>query len=509
MFVKLPFPVLIFLSCAMILGAEVKNIKIIFTGSTLGHPTKFNDENGENQGGIPARKVLFDQLIGEKSKTLLLDTGNMKGRNYTSSLFKGKPDIVGMNYIGYDAMGLGYQEINSPISEYDEMNDQADFYLVSGNIKNRNKLIADPYFIKTIDGVKIAVLSFIKEEAGSFLLKEAKKSYLITNPEEEAAIILKTLKEKERPDLIVALTNLGYDPDEKNRGVASFASLYPEIRIIIEGSSSRDSNEVFEVKGTRIYTIKKNGLYAGEIDLQYDNGIKSISETFHPINAKQNNNLIGKFIQEDKRVATTLDRLTERENEILRKTIAVVKTTEFSSKGKMEGLTKICVLAADAIRSETASDVALLNAGLFSEVDIPKNTKINYQTFKKILKYNNNTAVVNVTGRELKEIIDYAMVRKGYGEFLIFSGIQVSYSASTKEVKEIRMGGKKLLDNRKYQVALSDYLAKGGDSYNFFKNSPDLFYTDIPLLNLINDYLIKLRNITDRNLQKNSLEIID
>ena len=55
-----------------LLSATANEVRILFSGSTLGHSLKFIDDNGENQGGYPARKTLIDDLRENGENNIVL-----------------------------------------------------------------------------------------------------------------------------------------------------------------------------------------------------------------------------------------------------------------------------------------------------------------------------------------------------------------------------------------------------------------------------------------------------
>jgi 5'-nucleotidase/UDP-sugar diphosphatase len=328
--------------------------------------------------------------------------------------------------------------------------------------------------------------------------------------------VLQDMKNKEKVDVIVALTNVDYYSDLKS-GAGFLASLFPSIDLIIEGSYGANKNKIFNVNGSRIYTIEKNGMYLGDVTFKIakkgtngeKNQINIVSEQFYPINVHVNGRSISQQIPEDKKLLQKLEKLTEEVNKKLSIASANVTATNFSSIGKMDNFTKLCCIATDALRVGTQADVAFLNAGLFKEVDLSKNKTLGYTFASDILKYDNNAVIVNLRGDELKNIVEYSMIRRGYGQFLIFSGMEVVYSAKDKKVTDMRIYKKKVVDDKIYKIAVSDFLANGGDTYYFFEREKNKIYTYIPIEKLINDYVSKINSIMNDTIDMKRLEITE
>lgn len=497
-------------------GAENK-VRIIFSGSTLGRSLKFTDNNGENQAGYSARKTLIEELKKSSGNNIVLvDTGNFVSEYYLSYLTDCVADYTAMNMIGYDVSGIGFNEINRSFTSYNNLYRKSAFTMVNCNVKNlKGKGIAEPYFIKTVNGTKIGFVSVLGENVYLALSNEAKSSITVENPIVAMKKILVQMKEREKVDVIVALTNVDYYSDLKS-GAGFLASLFPSIDLIIEGSYGENKNKIFNVNGTKIYTIEKNGTYLGDVTFELvkksggKNQLNIISERFHPINVCVGGKRISKQIPEDKKILQRLEKITENVNSKLSSSVrANVIATEFSSIGKMDNFTKLCCIATDALRVGTGADVAFLNAGLFKEVDLSKKKKLEHTFASNLLKYDNNAVIVNLRGDELRKIVEYSMIRRGYGYFLIFSGMTVEYSAEDKKVTDLRIYQKKVVDDKIYRVAISDFLANGGDTYYFFEREKNKVFTYIPIEKLINDYVTGMNNIMNDTIDMRRLKIIE
>ena len=96
----------------------------------------------------------------------------------------------------------------------------------------KGKKVAEPYFIKVVNGVKVGFVSVLNENMYLALSREAKDSITIEDPIVALENVLMELVGK--ADVIVALTNLDYHADLKT-GAGLLASTYPDIDLIIEG----------------------------------------------------------------------------------------------------------------------------------------------------------------------------------------------------------------------------------------------------------------------------------
>ncbi|MFZ9595451.1 MAG: bifunctional metallophosphatase/5'-nucleotidase [Bdellovibrionia bacterium] len=136
-------------------------------------------------------------------------------------------------------------------------------------------------------------------------------------------------------------------------------------------------------------------------------------------------------------------------------------------------------LIADSIRAAVHSDVAYMNPG---GVRAPIEAgKITYGDLFRSLPFENQIVTIRVTGRELKQIIQVA--QSGYRGFGSVSGLKMrlidpAYPApfvdldgsgrhdlwKLNRLLDLRLSdGTRIEDSKTYSLALSDFLASGGD----------------------------------------------
>ena len=111
------------------------HLVVLHTNDTHGHPLKFFHYPAPDVGGLPARATLVEHIRRENDNVLLLDAGDLNTGMAESNLFKAKPDLIGYNYIGYDAMVLGNHEFDNPPAVLKKQMEFAHFPFLSANVK--------------------------------------------------------------------------------------------------------------------------------------------------------------------------------------------------------------------------------------------------------------------------------------------------------------------------------------------------------------------------------------
>ena len=180
-------------------GEEDKEIKVLFTGNTHGYSERFTDKDGTLKGGAAARKTVIDSVTGDLKRTdiLLLDAGGFVNGTPQSIFTNGKAEISALNQLGYDAVGVGFTEIMDSFKDFSAYNKESRFYFISSNIQAKKKGIAESYYVKTINGVKVAVVSFVREELITAMSSVAQKDFNIDDPYNTAMELVTAIKNKE------------------------------------------------------------------------------------------------------------------------------------------------------------------------------------------------------------------------------------------------------------------------------------------------------------------------
>lgn len=153
-------------------------------------------------------------------------------------------------------------------------------------------------------------------------------------------------------------------------------------------------------------------------------------------------------------------------------------------------------LLADIIRSEADPifkartgreiDFALLNHGGIRA--IISQGKVTARNAFEVMPFENSIVIAELSGRSVRDLVAYLIKDKRPHPF---SGMQIVLNPDGT-LHSVQIQGKPLDENRKYNVATSNYLVTGGDRMNFFKDASKLTDTDYLIRNAIIDYLKKV-----------------
>lgn len=125
-------------------------------------------------------------------------------------------------------------------------------------------------------------------------------------------------------------------------------------------------------------------------------------------------------------------------------------------------------------------DVAIFNKGGLRN-SLPKGN-ITIGNVFELMPFDNELVLLKLSGAQFKDMC-YKIVEKGG---IPVGGMRLTMKGSTPT--DITINGKPFDETKDYWVVTSDYLANGGDSYNFFKNAKERKIMNVLLRNVIINY---------------------
>jgi 2',3'-cyclic-nucleotide 2'-phosphodiesterase (5'-nucleotidase family) len=177
--------------------------------------------------------------------------------------------LEGFNLMGYDALGIGDDDLTLGRDFLIEMSKKAQFPFLSSNIINEDsgRLLFQPYLLKEIAGMKIGIFSLFSPDLFTGPNDFRKKRLVIRDPVETAQAMVRELQPK--TDLIILLSHLGYPRDVETAQTVS------GIHFIL--GSHTGSNLIYPpvIKNTYILQTAPKGMYVARLDLNLYNNIYS------------------------------------------------------------------------------------------------------------------------------------------------------------------------------------------------------------------------------------------
>ena len=169
--------------------------------------------------------------------------------------------IKAYNLMGYDAFTPGEVDLSLGIDELKRINKQAKFSFLLANLLDRQlrKPVFNPYIIKELAGVKIAVVGLISWAFPVKNLPHEKDRYFLEEPITTARKIISDLKKK-HCKIIIAVAHM---PENEMK---AFAQALPEIHFVISGHERRLASRPLEVNNVKIFMAGTRGENLGRLD---------------------------------------------------------------------------------------------------------------------------------------------------------------------------------------------------------------------------------------------------
>ncbi len=466
--------------------------------------TYINNEEGLKYSNIAALK---DELEAQGNKVLLVDAGDhIQGTAY-GSMDRGETIIKLMNAAGYDAATLGNHEFDYGMERMLELVDMAEYDYLSANFhklsdgKYASHVLSPVMMFHNAKGLSVAFVgittpeSFTKSTPSYFMDENGNYIYGIyggTDGQELYDSVQESIdfaKDQLHADYIIALGHLGDDPASKPwtseelianvTGLDAFIDGHSHSTVVGKEVADKDGNPVL-LSQTGEYlnaigkmTITTEGEVSIELITEYagvDEEVKAIEDAW----VAEVDTLLGEVIAKNE-----VDfRINDETGRLIR---------------KQE--TNLGDFAADALYylfdvTETLGvDVAIMNGGGI-RANMPVGD-VSYKTTKTVHTFGNVACLIEVTGQQILDALEWGAKNVGIGEnggFLHVSGMTYeihSYIDSTVQaddkgvwagaptgeyrVKNVMIGGEPLDVTKTYKMAGYNYTLRDlGDGFAMF-----------------------------------------
>jgi 5'-nucleotidase len=256
----------------------IKKLVVLHTNDVHSRLEPFPMDGSRNQGlgGVAARSALIKNIRNEGTPVLLLDAGDIFQGTPYFNVYKGEPEIKAMTQMGYDACTMGNHDFDGGMENFATQLRHASFPVIICNYgfagtPLENKTV--PYKIITKDRLKIGILGVgIKMEG---LVPDnlfGATQYL--DPVEKANETAQVLKTKEKCDLIICLSHLGYEYKDNKVSDKVLAKETEHIDLIIGGHTHTfmDAPEVIKNKNGADVIVNQvgwAGIQLGRLDFEF------------------------------------------------------------------------------------------------------------------------------------------------------------------------------------------------------------------------------------------------
>lgn len=213
--------------------------------------------------------------------------------------------------------------------------------------------------------------------------------------------------------------------------------------------------------------------YLVQVDLWYgsDGRLRERSWTFHEVSAR---------LAPDPRVAAVVEAYAAR---LSRELDVAIGRTAVELEARRAPLrtreTNLGSFVADAMRARLKTDVGLVNGGGIRSDRVLPPGPLTRRDVADLLPFGNVVVALEVTGQALREALEQGLAgweRQG-GGFLQVAGLVLAFDPGRPpgdRVVDLRVGGAPVAPDRRYSLAVVDYVAGGGDGITALQGARSL-----------------------------------
>ena len=476
-------------------------------------------DNNIGYAGLAAYKK---QMEEQYNYVALVDAGDAIQGGTIGTLSKGTYLRDIMDEMGYDVRVPGNHEFDYGMDQFlNEIAGKAATKYVSCNfVDKNNKPVFDAYTIKEYGDKKVAFVgvttpeTFFKSTPTYFQDKDGNYIYGFCegNDGKDLYKAVQTAVDAAKAagaDYVIAVGHLGDDPASTPWTSSEVIANTTGLTAFIDGHAHMTFTKPVKDKSGKSVQVVSTGTKLeniGKIVIDAK-GIATVSNvTAEEASAKDAD--MEAFV---KKIQA---KYTELENKVVAKTSVKLRISDDNDNRLVRSEeTNLGDLCADAYKNVLGADIAFVNGGgIRVNVDAGD---ITYGEIIAVHPFGNMACVVEATGQQIKDALEFGARNVGKGEnggFLQVSGltydintfIEPSIEINDKgefvkvtgeyRVSNIMVGGKELDLEKTYKLASHNYMLKqGGDGFVMFKNNKvlqdEVMIDNQVLITYIQDYL--------------------
>ncbi len=216
-----------------------KRITILHTNDFHSHLDPFPDNHPvyPGMGGSAHLRSLIADHKPDDNNYLLLDCGDIFQGTPYFNVFGGVAELEWMNLAGYHATTLGNHDFDNGVEKLAEVLKHAQFAVVNCNYEFTGTVLQDKileYKIFTFGRKKVGVTGLGINPDG-LILKHLVKGVVYRDPVASVQKTVDTLRKKEKCDMVIVLSHLGYHYDSERIDDRKVAARTSGIDLILGG----------------------------------------------------------------------------------------------------------------------------------------------------------------------------------------------------------------------------------------------------------------------------------
>ncbi|HKP47597.1 MAG TPA: metallophosphatase [Pyrinomonadaceae bacterium] len=258
-------------------------ITILHTNDTHSQidPLPDYDKQYGGKGGVARRATLVKRVRKENPNTLMIDAGDVFQGTPYFNFYKGEVEYKAMSLIGYDVGTLGNHDFDNGVDALVAAMKFANFEFVSSNYDLRGTPLekrVKRYTVRTFGDVRVGLFG-MGVSPDNLITPANFKGIKYLDPVASAREVVGILRQRERCQLVVGMSHLGYYANPKNGeiGDTQVAEQVDGIDFIASGHTHTFMQTPVLARNpsgnnTIVFQVGKSGIYVGRVDFRMKNG---------------------------------------------------------------------------------------------------------------------------------------------------------------------------------------------------------------------------------------------
>lgn len=440
-------------------------------------PTNFYYGFYAGKGGFSRITSKISELKAQDPATIAVDSGDyLQGTPYFN-FYKGEVELKMMQAAGFDAITIGNHEFDNGVDDLKKVLPYYKGSLITTNMTFTPE-VAQRYCVKKVGNVRVGMFALITEVNGLVSAPNFKGARYYDPIKVAQAAVAKLRKEA---DVVVLLSHMGTVPPYSDETADDhpvedspitdevLAQKVQGIDVIISGHTHVmiKQPKVIRNRGWQTYIVSSGmgGGYLGKADVVLNNGhVAGFKNDCIPLTA----NVPG---------TPAIDQMLSPYRAQMDSTLQVqlgTATGTFKRYGTKDAESTLNNLIADATlwaarRVNPKVDFAVMSSGT------PRNPistgTIKVEDVYYALPFDNKICIVEVNG---KQAIDMLTIQRRPTDNKRHAISNATYTLLKNfgPITDVMIGGQPVDPNRKYLVAVNDYMATGSSGFTMLPGNP-------------------------------------
>ncbi|PAL04978.1 bifunctional metallophosphatase/5'-nucleotidase [Peribacillus simplex] len=445
-----------------------------------GQLNKYQMVSGTMAGGAEYLAAYLKKYKQENPNTLLVHAGDMVGGSPPiSSQFQDEPTIEFLNLLHFDVGTPGNHELDEGVNEMKRLihggfNKKTGYFqgantaYSSANIIDRKSGIPllPPYVIKQMDGIDIGFIGVVTKETNMYVSPENRKEVEITDEVSAINRTVKILKDKGIKVIVVLAHNSAKSEKAGANSTGALVEMAPkiddEVDVIFAGHSHEYANTV--AAGKLIVQAYSNGKAFSQVNLEIDPHTKIIVKKQAKIIATSHHH-----IKPDEETVALLNKYSRKLGSKFNQVIGEMPE-EIRRNQDANGESPLAKMIAESEREAMGVEIAFVHQGEMRKS--LKKGKITVEDLYTNMPMGHSVSKLILTGDQIKLALEQQWT-KDYENRLQTVGLTYDWEAKAPIGSRIVVlkdkKGQVIQPNNEYEVAVSNYLASGGDNFTAFE----------------------------------------